>query len=174
MQNLLQDCTLYADWSKFELLMFNIIQNAVKYNLPGGKILIIMKVVRSFDFKKGAMIETHIVDTGNGICPKRQHLLFQPFLELQAKQSFEKVQDRTTGIGLANSKLIATKLDGDVFITKSKPQFTVFTSQIPIEAICNQPDLPPSQQSQEFEQVQLSCFEDHPDVLRFLETMGVH
>ena len=44
MQNLLQDWTLYADWNKYELVMFNIVQNAVKYNLPGGKIIIIMKI----------------------------------------------------------------------------------------------------------------------------------
>ena len=44
MQNLLQDWTLYADWSKYELVMFNVVQNAVKYNLPGGKIIIIMKI----------------------------------------------------------------------------------------------------------------------------------
>ena len=90
------------------------------------------------------MIETHIVDTGQGICPSRQHLLFEPFLELKAKQCFEKVKDRTTGIGLANSKDIAAKLDGDVFITKSEPMFTVFTSRIPISASCNERDLQPS------------------------------
>ena len=103
------------------------------------------------------MIETHIVDTGQGICPSRQRLLFEPFLELKAKQCFEKVKDRTTGIGLSNSKDIAAKLEGDVFITKSEPKFTVFTSRIPISAICNQADLQPTRlSSQEFEQVPVS------------------
>ena len=132
MQNLLQDWTFYADWNKFELVMFNIIQNAVKYNTPGGKIFIIMKIAQTYDFKQGAMIETHIVDTGQGICPSRQSFLFKPFMELKAKQNFLKVKDRTTGIGLANSKDIAVKLDGDVFLTRSEPKFTVFTCRIPI------------------------------------------
>ena len=64
MQNLLQDWTLYADWSKYELVMFNIMQNAVKYNMPGGKIIILIKIAQTFDYKQGAIIETHIVDSG--------------------------------------------------------------------------------------------------------------
>ena len=174
MQNLLQDWTLYADWSKYELVMFNIMQNAVKYNMPEGKIIIIMKIAQTFDFKQGAMIETHIVDTGQGIDPKRQRFLFKPFMELKAKQNFSKVKDRTTGIGLANSKDIAAKLDGDVFITTSEPKFTVFSTRIPIEAVFKPESLPPRRKiSQELEQVNLDSFDVQPAIKNFLEFHNV-
>jgi len=35
---------LHADWTKFKLVMFNLIQNSIKYNYNRGDIVFIMKI----------------------------------------------------------------------------------------------------------------------------------
>jgi len=62
-----------------------------------------MKIIKYKDKNYNAIIETQVIDTGIGISPSRQKLLFKPFLELKVKQDFDKVKDKTTGIGLACS-----------------------------------------------------------------------
>lgn len=76
---------LIADWKKFELALFNIVQNAVKYNSRGGVIAIILSLFSIEDL----MLQAEIIDTGIGISEQRQKMLFQPFMELMTKQSFD-------------------------------------------------------------------------------------
>ena len=129
--------SLLADWSKFELLLFNVIQNAVKYNSYHGVLVIILTVARGSDGQP--QVVTQVVDQGEGIEKPRQKLLFRPFMELRATQDFEKVKNRTTGQGLSCSKDIAKVMSGDVELTHSEPGLTVFTARIPVE-VSNQPN----------------------------------
>ena len=73
-----------------------------------------------------------MVDTGEGITPERQRMLFKPFMELRARQNLEKVKDKTTGIGLSCSKDIITKLNGELFVAHSEPGLTIFSLEMPI------------------------------------------
>ena len=59
--------------------------------------------LRSYIEEPIYMLETEIIDTGIGITPSRQKLLFVPFLELMLRQNFDAVQDSTIGVGLASS-----------------------------------------------------------------------
>lgn len=81
-----------ADWKKYQLLVFNIIQNAVKYNSYAGQILILFSCEKYQSiFNQGEEqediyeFETEIIDTGIGITEQRQKMLFVPFLELKVK-----------------------------------------------------------------------------------------
>lgn len=65
------------------------------------------------------MLETTVVDAGEGISEERQKMLFIPFLELKIKQNLKKVKDHTIGMGLACSKEICNKLGGDITIVES-------------------------------------------------------
>ena len=63
-------------------MIFNIIQNAIKYNRPGGKIDILQRVLQ----KDGeAHLETKICDQGEGISSDRIKALFNIFGELKEK-----------------------------------------------------------------------------------------
>ena len=99
---------LYSDWEVFELILFNLIQNSVKYNRTGGIIFVIVQM-DELQIKNNLkdLLETkiivHVVDTGEGIDRDRQNLLFRPFLELQQKQSMQLVKDNSIGLGLACS-----------------------------------------------------------------------
>ena len=97
------------------MILFNLIQNAIKFNYFNGAIIIVLSVkkkseeflsLRSFIEEPLYILETEIIDTGIGISPSRQKLLFVPFLELMLRQNFDAVQDSTIGVGLASSQII--------------------------------------------------------------------
>ena len=156
------DFELKMDWNKYQLILFNIIQNAVKYNNKNGVILIELNCLplREEEENKSSLIEegpkkmqdflgqeqvdglkyileTTVIDTGIGIIPERQKMLFIPFLELKIKQNMKKVKDHTIGMGLACSKEICNNLGGDIMLASSEPGLTQFSFKLPVIAkIC--------------------------------------
>ena len=109
------EVNLKLDWKNYQLILFNLIQNAIKFNYFNGAIIIVLSVkkkseeflsLRSFIEEPLYILETEIIDTGIGISPSRQKLLFVPFLELMLRQNFDAVQDSTIGVGLASSQII--------------------------------------------------------------------
>lgn len=121
-----------ADWKSYELILFNVIQNAVKYNSQDGNIVILANLRTD---QNKAYFRTQVIDTGEGITEDRQAMLFKPFMELRIKQNFDKVKDKTTGIGLSCSYDITTKLNGHLCVTHSEPGLTIFTIEIPVEIV---------------------------------------
>ena len=75
---------MIADWNLYELVMYDIVQNAIKYNKNiDGDIIITMtcKKVRSRDCEQSTkyILETQVIDSGIGIEHDGQKLLFIPF-----------------------------------------------------------------------------------------------
>ena len=136
-----------ADWKKYQLIVFNIIQNAVKYNKYNGTLIVLTScelIERSPTMdEQFYSFETEIIDTGIGITRERQKMLFIPFLELKMKQSLETVNDHNTGMGLACSKQITKCMQGDIKINDVSSHFTSFVFKIPVLAkpIFSEPDL---------------------------------
>ena len=61
-----------ADWKKYSLILFNIIQNSVKYNNMEGDILIILSCKHLENGGSNEYIlETEVIDTGIGITKQR-------------------------------------------------------------------------------------------------------
>jgi len=65
-----------TDWKRFEIILFNIIQNAVKYNRIEGDILIMLSVSAKNEndlrklkagFLKDYVLNVEVIDTGCGI-----------------------------------------------------------------------------------------------------------
>ena len=87
------------DWTMYQLSLFNMIQNAVKYNQFLGNILIVLdcrpiQKIQSDQNEPKMMIndqgethifETEVIDSGIGISEERQKMLFIPFMELKMK-----------------------------------------------------------------------------------------
>lgn len=60
------------DWVKYQLILFNIIQNAVKYNKKKGYIIIELNCLPMAPLQEGRyMLETTVVDAGEGISEER-------------------------------------------------------------------------------------------------------
>jgi K+-sensing histidine kinase KdpD len=107
-----------ADWRLYQLIMFNIIQNAVKYNKREGTINVTTELKDSNDSIPNEMIfETIVTDDGQGIEKERIPNLFKVFGELKynlENQSNQETKDNGIGVGLCCSKIIANALNGDV------------------------------------------------------------
>jgi signal transduction histidine kinase len=122
----------------YQLILFNIFQNSVKYNQFKGEIIIVTDClpVRQEEQKQDEepkyILETEIIDTGIGIEEERQKMLFIPFLELKLKQNLKQVEDNNIGMGLACSEAISTALEGDITIKQSRRGLTVFAFKIPV------------------------------------------
>ena len=69
------------DWKLYELILFNVVQNAVKYNVQEGDIVIAVKVAKMPQI--GFVFSTMVIDSGIGISEERKSMLFIPFLELK-------------------------------------------------------------------------------------------
>jgi len=64
-------------------------------------------------------METQIIDTGIGIAPDRQQVLFVPFKELKDRIGIAKSQNDNIGVGLSCSKEICLKMGGDIKLKQS-------------------------------------------------------
>ena len=69
---------LKADWNRYALILFNIIQNAVKFNVFKGEIAFVLKCLPLKPLMNSDVIssdqyvlETEIVDSGHGISNER-------------------------------------------------------------------------------------------------------
>jgi len=135
--------SISADWRCYELLLFNIIQNAFKYNVIEGDILLLLRVkpitadanimqrskCSNEEGMDRFMMETEIIDTGIGIPQERQNMLFVPFLELKSHQANSS---DSIGLGLACSQAIVQRMEGDITIKQSRKGLTVFTLKFPV------------------------------------------
>ena len=123
---------LSTDWNIYNLILFNVIQNAVKYNNKNGSIHFGLDL--KFDEENNKIeMQTIIRDTGIGIEPERLKFMFKTFEELIENGQLSRVKDHGIGLGLANSKMFAAKLGGKIKIVKSDQSGTQITLSIPVE-----------------------------------------
>ncbi len=89
------DQMIYADPQRLYQTFRNILSNAIKYTPDGGKIIVDGRVLPGF-------IETTICDSGIGISPEDQELIFEKFGQLGdvSLHSSGKVKFKGGGPGL--------------------------------------------------------------------------
>lgn len=131
--NVLQKYEIIADWELFELIMFNIIQNSMKYNKNlDGDIVITITCKKMKESDQMYILETQVIDTGVGISPEKQKMLFTPFKELKEHIGIMKAENDTLGLGLACSSAICGKLGGDITVKQSHTGMTVVAFKFPV------------------------------------------
>ncbi len=102
---------IYADNARLQQILLNIIGNAVKYN-TGAHITVAAQV-------KARSVQIVVTDTGKGISPENQNLLFHKFQ--QATDSIlTRANTQGTGLGLYISRLLAKQMGGDVELLHSE------------------------------------------------------
>lgn len=94
--------------------IYNLIENAIKYNKDGGKVYAEMK-------EEGEYAKIIFSDTGKGIDKNNWEQIFEPFFRVDKSRSREM---GGAGLGLALVKEIARRHGGDVFVLKSDEQGT--------------------------------------------------
>ena len=117
--------SLKIEQKLFSEILFNLIQNAVKFNVKGGEIM-----VRILSNKAKTMLYVQIIDTGIGIDKEKQKTLFNIFgnnenaFDLNKK---EKNQTSGVGIGLTNAKILCECLGGEINLVSQKNKGTKIT-----------------------------------------------
>ncbi len=91
-------------------MLYNIVENAIKYNKPGGKVSVIAENI-------GEKTKISIIDTGIGIDKKHHNRIFERFYRVDKSRS-KKIGG--TGLGLSIVKHIAAYHNGTVKV-KSEP-----------------------------------------------------
>lgn len=118
-----------ADSRKIKQILYNLIDNGIKFNRPNGSVAI--QVQKVSDSIKPAAMQITVEDTGIGIADEDQPKLFLPFSQLT--QSYYDKQTEGTGLGLALTKHLI-ELHGGTIALRSKPgQGCCFTVLLPLD-----------------------------------------
>ncbi len=113
--------SLLIDETRIAQVLFNLIDNAIKYTQDGGDISL------SVDEKNG-FIQVNIADTGCGIAQEHIPRLFERFYRVDKARSREL---GGTGLGLAIVKHIIQAHQGEVFVQSTLGQGSVFSFTLP-------------------------------------------
>ncbi len=108
------------DLQRFRQLLFNLLDNALKYTDSGGRIRI------SFTVEQGFALLS-FSDTGRGISPEALPHIFQPFY-----RDPQSIHVSGSGLGLALVRWIAELHGGSVAIASDLGHGTTFTLRIPV------------------------------------------
>ena len=104
-------------------LLFNLAENAVKYNRHGGSV----RVTVSQESEK---LLIRVSDTGRGIPEEFQRSIFQPFFRVDKSRSREY---GGAGLGLSLVWEIAELHGGSVRVTKSSDRGTTISVELPVQ-----------------------------------------
>lgn len=114
--------TIRADEARFAQIMYNLLDNAIKFSKENGLVEIDAK-------RKGDTVEITVKDYGIGIKVEDQSKLFKPFSQI-ASFSSKKVQG--TGLGLALVKQIVNLHGGYIWFNSRIGEGSTFAFTIPI------------------------------------------
>jgi two-component system phosphate regulon sensor histidine kinase PhoR len=106
----------------------NLIQNAVKYGKPGGRVDVLVGEGRG---RRGREVRIAVRDEGPGIAPEHVPRLTERFYRVSTNESREK---GGTGLGLAIVKHIVTRHAGSIDIQSEVGKGSMFTIAIPAAA----------------------------------------
>jgi signal transduction histidine kinase/CheY-like chemotaxis protein len=114
---------LFTDEGKVSQILRNFISNALKFT-ERGEVRVAATVVHG-----GDAVEFSVSDTGIGIAPEDQELIFEEFTQLE-----NPVQKRIkgTGLGLPLTRRLAALLGGGVSVTSRPGVGSRFTATIPV------------------------------------------
>ncbi len=120
--NLSAGIEIYATKDAFESICNNLMDNAIKYNVEGGKV-----EVRSYREKEYYVLE--IKDTGIGIPEDKLVYIFEPFYRVDMSDARETYG---AGIGLAIVKRLVEIFDGKVEVESELNKGSCFRIFLPI------------------------------------------
>jgi signal transduction histidine kinase/CheY-like chemotaxis protein len=159
---------LSGDEVRMRQILVNVLSNAVKYTRNGFIRFTVAGHVSDDD--KTIVLDFEIADSGIGIKEQDMPNLFRSFTRLDMKRN-QGVEG--TGLGLAITRSICQSMGGDVHVTSTYGEGSVFTVKIPQGII----EKEPIAQVKTPAQKAVLCYEKHPlyarSIVRTLQNLGV-
>lgn len=123
---------VHADESKLRQILINLLGNAIKFTQAGG---VILRVVTGKDERlltnDSGQITLHfeVEDTGAGIAPDEMESLFEPFVQTETGRKSQQ----GTGLGLPISRKFVQLMGGDITLSSTVSQGTIFKFDIQLQ-----------------------------------------
>jgi signal transduction histidine kinase/DNA-binding response OmpR family regulator len=127
--------SIITDRQRLEQVLRNLLSNAIKFT-PKGSVTLSIK-------EKDGSIDFTVTDTGIGISPDEQEVIFEAFRQADGTTNRKF---GGTGLGLSISRQLAEKLGGSIHLESEKGKGSSFTLRLPLEyagARAPQVSLPP-------------------------------
>lgn len=118
-----------ADPTRVRQLLLNLLSNAVKFTPERGEIWL-----RAIPLEEGKILRLEVQDSGPGVPPEQQHLLFQDFVQLAAPTASNEVGSGT-GLGLAIASQLAALMGGRIGCNSPPEGGALFWVELPLPEV---------------------------------------
>jgi two-component system, NarL family, sensor histidine kinase BarA len=115
--------TLRQDLTKLQQIMQNLLSNAVKFTPEGGRVLLTAEA-------DARHVILTVSDTGVGIAPEEQELVFQKFRQSGNPLTREHAG---TGLGLSIVRELCKLLGGEITLVSELGRGSTFTVRLPLQ-----------------------------------------
>ncbi len=115
------DAYILATQDEIYQIVINLVENAIKYNVPGGSVWVHTQ-------RRGDLVELQVSDTGIGIPEAALPNIFDRFFRVDKARSRET---GGSGLGLSIVRAIAQERGGDVTVKPREEGGTCFTVTLP-------------------------------------------
>ena len=120
-QDLANDCSILILEDDLYQIIFNLVENGIKYNTPGGTLTVSLR-----HDEENAIIE--VSDTGMGIPAEAVNHIFERFYRVDKARSR---QSGGSGLGLAIVRDTVNRNDGEITVQSTPGKGTTFTVVFP-------------------------------------------
>jgi PAS domain S-box-containing protein len=108
-----------ADAAKVQQIVLNLLANAIKFTPFGGSISLACE-------SEPDAVAIHVIDSGIGIPVDKLEAIFQPFVQIRARNALSN----GTGLGLAISRRLANAMGGSLSAVSDLGKGSVFTLRL--------------------------------------------
>ena len=112
-------------------LVLNLLNNAIHFTHPDGEVNVIYEVIRDSEDSPSYQLLLSVSDSGEGMSPAKQSMLFQAF-HCDAP-SYQQSCYQGSGLGLHMVQKLLCLLEGEIEVTSVEGEGSTFTCSLPIK-----------------------------------------
>ena len=117
------DVVARADREKMQQVLINLLTNAMKFTLRGGRV----EIGAGYD-QTGGRVRVLVTDSGIGVPEANLKSIFEPFVQVEVERSHRR---DGTGLGLAISRDLARAMGGDLTVESELGVGSTFIFELP-------------------------------------------
>jgi signal transduction histidine kinase len=111
---------LVADPDRLQQILLNLLTNAVKFTPSGGRVTVSCQTT-------GEHTLINVADTGRGIPSDQLERIFEPYVQVAGSAGGEPETKKGFGLGLAISRELTRRMNGDLTVISTPGVGSVFT-----------------------------------------------